>query len=496
MNLTTLLEMVASGNGDTVLIGSKEQGLTGEELRARASAGAKLIQDAGSQTVVYLGGNGPAFPVALFAAAYAAVPFLPLNYRLSAEQIDEILARQPKPFLISDDPLRTGHGALSLEEFLNLAAPGGAPHEPGGADGEDIAVLLMTSGTTAAPKSAVLRHRHLTSYVLGSVEFASAEPGDATIVCVPPYHIAAVANLISNLYAGRRVVYLDHFTAADWLDIVTKEQITNAMVVPTMLVRIVRELDKRGTPGPGSLRGLSYGGAKIAATVLADALRLFPTTGFVNAYGLTETASSIAVLGPEDHRDALASEDPHVRARLASVGRALPGVEIEIHDPLGRPCAPGVVGDIVVRGPQIAGEYKESGSLVDPAGWFHTRDLGHIDGEGFIFVQGRSDDTIIRGGENIAPAEIEDVLARHPAVADVAVAAIPHEEWGQGIGAFVVLKEGQTEEEDELKNWVRSQLRSSKTPDLVRFVPELPTTPTGKILRRDLVRSLATEAAR
>jgi acyl-CoA synthetase (AMP-forming)/AMP-acid ligase II len=264
------------------------------------------------------------------------------------------------------------------------------------------------------------------------------------------------------------------------------------MVVPTMLARIVGELNSRGTRGPASLRSVSYGGAKIAAEVIEEALRLFPDTGFVNAYGLTETASSIAVLGPEDHRDAAASTDPAVRARLGSVGRPLPSVEIEVHDDDGRVCAPGEVGDIFVRGPQVAGEYLEAGSKVQSDGWFPTRDRGYVDEGGYLFVRGRSDDTIIRGGENIAPAEIEDVLGRHPAVLECVVAGVPDVEWGQRIGAFVLVRPGGIVSEDELRTWVRERLRGSKTPDRVVFVGEFPTTPTGKVVRRDLV-ALVTE---
>jgi len=496
MDLLTLLEMVAAGMGDRVLIGEKATGLTGEELRARSAAGGRLVTDANVATVVYLGGNGPVFPVALFSAAAAHVPFLPLNYRLSDDQLREIFSRQESAYVITDSPERAAELApsfpsISLDDFLEATAkvPEGAPLV--GGDANDIAVLLMTSGTTAAPKSAVLRHHHLTSYILGSVEYASAEDTDATIVSVPPYHIAAVANLLSNLYAGRRIVYLDHFTAADWLDVVEHEAITNAMVVPTMLARITRELDARGKTGPATLRSLSYGGAKVAANIIADALRLFPNTGFVNAYGLTETSSSIAVLGPDDHRDAVASEDPDVRLRLASVGRALPSVEIEVHDLDGKPCAPGVVGDIVVKGAQVAGEYLEGGSRLTEGGWFPTRDLGYLDSEGFLFVQGRADDTIIRGGENIAPAEIEEVVATHEAVLECAVAGVPDEEWGQRIAAFIVLKEGHTLTADELRAYVRERLRGSKTPDVVSFLTELPATPTGKILRRQLVQDFA-----
>jgi acyl-CoA synthetase (AMP-forming)/AMP-acid ligase II len=491
MNLTMLLEMVAEGAPARVLIGDRHDGLTPADLLSRALAGADLIADSGARTVLYLGGNGPVVPVALFSASYADVPFLPLNYRLGDEQLADIVARQDMPLVITDTPERVpGLPAISLDEFMTRITGAGSDPDGSGADPESVAVLLMTSGTTAAPKSAVLRHRHLTAYVLSTVEFLSAGESDATLVSVPPYHIAAVANLISNLFAGRRIVYLDHFTAAGWLDKVTSQGVTHAMVVPTMLVRIVEELKATGRPAPTTLRSVSYGGAKIPPSALGDALTLFPDTGFVNAYGLTETASSIAVLGPEDHRDALASDDAAVQARLGSVGRALPGVEIEVHDSDGNVCPPGVVGSIVVRGPQVAGEYLEGGSRVDGAGWFPTRDEGYIDEAGFIFVQGRADDTIIRGGENIAPFEIENVLAEHEWVRDCAVAGVPDEEWGQRIAAFVVLKPGVRADADKLRDFARARLRSSRTPDEFIFVPELPTTPTGKVLRRELVATM------
>ncbi|GAA3947256.1 fatty acid--CoA ligase family protein [Microbacterium soli] len=490
-----MLDMSATAMSDRILIGTKAEGLTPAELRRRALAGAAHIRKSGALVVGYLGGNGPEFPVALFAAAYAGVPFLPLNFRLSDEQLDEILERQEGLLLLTRDAKRIGTGAFSLDEFERIAREGvgeeATPTEP-----DEVAVILMTSGTTAAPKSALLRHQNLTSYIFSSVDFASTEPKAATIVSVPPYHIAAVANMLSNLFAGRRVVYLDHFSAEEWLDVVHREGITNAMVVPTMLSRIVHALEESGQDAPPTLRGISYGGAKVPATVLQRALEVFPEVGFVNAYGLTETASSIAILGPDDHREAIASEDPLVRARLGSVGRALPGVEIQVQDKNGNPCPPGVEGDIVVRGPQVAGEYRESGSLVNEDGWFRTRDLGYIDADGYIFVNGRADDTIIRGGENIAPAEIEEVLFRHEAVQDVAVAGVPNEEWGSVIAAFIVLKPGRSLDRDEVRDYARQHLRSSKTPDEVYFVEEIPTTPTGKVLRRHLVEGLLEGAAR
>ena len=184
-----------------------------------------------------------------------------------------------------------------------------------------------------------------------------------------------------------------------------------------------------------------------------------------------------------------------MRARLGSVGRALPSVEIEVHDPDGLPCPPGVVGRH-----RRARARRSPASTWRPAagwtarGWFPTRDRGHIDEDGFLFVEGRSDDTIIRGGENIAPSEIESVLTEHECVADVAVAGMPDDEWGQRIGAFVVVKPGVRPDADVLREFVRGRLRSSKTPDDIVFLPELPTTPTGKVLRRKLVADIGKDA--
>jgi acyl-CoA synthetase (AMP-forming)/AMP-acid ligase II len=494
MNLTALLDMAASAMGDRILIGDRTSGLTAQSLRDKAIAGAAVVKKSNARVLAFHGGNDSAFPIALFSAAYAGIPFLPLNYRLSVEQLTEILAKQDAPMLLSNDSTLVGASDMLISDFL-ATIEHNEHDEPTPTDSDGVAVLLMTSGTTAAPKSAILRHRNLTSYILASVDFASAEPDDATIVSVPPYHIAAVANLLSNSFAGRRIVYLDHFTAESWIDTVESQGITNAMVVPTMLARIVRELDARGTNGPSALRSISYGGAKVSPTVLRRAIDLFPGTDFVNAYGLTETASSIAILGPEDHRTAVSSDDPIVAARLGSVGRALPGVTIEIHDDFGVPSPANTVGNIVVKGPQIAGEYREAGSLVDANGWFHTRDLGYIDDEGFVYVQGRADDTIIRGGENIAPAEIEDVLHRHEAIHEAVVAGVPDEEWGQAIAAFVVAMPDSSIDEDAVKQWTRLHLRSSKTPDRVYFVDEVPTTPTGKILRRVLVDGVTLQQA-
>ena len=504
MGIELLLDIAESSVPDRAVLGRKDDGLTLSRLAALAAGGAMTIRDSGAKTVAFLGANGPAFPVAIFAAARAGVPVSPLNYRLGAEQLNGLLGRLDDPLIVADPDqvaaLRELSGAeggrdkvLSTGEWMEragAAAAAGAGDElflP--ADDDSPAVLLFTSGTTSTPKCVVLRHEHLLAYVLQTVDPGSAAEGDAALVSVPPYHVAGTATVLTNVYAGRRLLYLPQFTPAGWLDLVAAEEITSAMVVPTMLARIVEHLGDAPAQVP-SLRALAYGGARLPQPVLERALRLFPDVDFANAYGLTETSSTIAVLGPDDHRAAVATDDPAARARLGSAGRLVAGVEGEIRAPDGAVLGTGEPGELWVRGPQISGEYVGLGSTLDDGGWFPTKDRAWLDEEGYLFIEGRMDDTIIRGGENIAPAEIEDVLLDHPDVREVAVLGRPDEEWGERIVAFVVPARWPAPEVTTLQDWVRQRLRGSKTPDEVLFREELPHTDTGKLLRRELVRDL------
>ena len=475
MNITMILEMAASA-GSRPVVTANGRSLTAPELLARARSAADRFRP--YPAVLYLAANHVAYPVALFGAALAGVPFVPLNYRLGEQQLKALQDRHPGALVLHP---------TDLEAVLEPGSARADSSDPADSlqDRDGPAVLIYTSGTSAEPKAAVLRHRHLLAYILNTLEFASAEAEDAALVAVPPYHIAGLTNLLTNLYTGRRVVYLAGFEAKEWLETVRRERITHAMLVPTMLARIVAVVPE-GDAGTPTLRSLAYGGARTPRPVLEQALRIFPGTGFVNAYGLTETASSIAVLGPDDHRTAVVSSDPIVRDRLGSVGRALPGIEFEIRpDADGEPVGPGETGLVFVRGEQISGEYG-SRSVLDAVGWFATRDRGRLDADGYLFIEGRADDTIIRGGENIAPEEIEDVLLTHPGVVEAVVIGVPDPEWGQRLVAVLV---GDADP-GEIQQWVRDRLRSSKTPDAVVFRNELPKTETGKILRRVLLTDL------
>jgi len=236
-----------------------------------------------------------------------------------------------------------------------------------------------------------------------------------------------------------------------------------------------------------TLRALAYGGGRMPLPVIERAMRLFPpTASFTNAYGLTETSSTLSVLGPEEHRAALAGGDAMARQRLASVGRPLPGIEVQVRGPGGEVLPPGERGEIHVRGEQVSGEYLDGNSRLQADGWFPTRDGGYLDSAGYLFVEGRMDDIIVRGGENLSPGEIEAVLHEHEAVSDCAVVGVPDEEWGEAVAAVVALETGRSASARELQTHVRARLRSSRVPTSVHFVDELPYSETGKLLRRQI----------
>ena len=493
MHLSAFVEMVESGFDDRVLLGDQKSRITGTEFGCLVRLGATQIHNK-CASVIYVGENHSLLPVALFAAAWAGVPFVPANYRLEDRQLHLLIERYPNSLVLTDpstfDRL-TGFSPKVFDEWLSelstidLEEVGSTEQAE---NDDDVAVVLFTSGTTSEPKSALLRHRHLMAYLLGSVEFGSAESSEAVLVSVPPYHVAGIANMLSNLFSGRRLVYLQSFSAQEWLTRVDDEKITHAMVVPTMLSRIVEYLDG-GVLSTSTLRTLSYGGAKVSERVIRQALQAFPNTGFVNAYGLTETASTIAVLGPDDHRDALSSDDPILQRRLSSVGQVLPMVEIEVRDEHEQVVAAGESGLIYLRGEQVSGEYAGM-SLLDDDGWFCTRDQGSIDVDGYLYIEGRVDDTIIRGGENIAPAEIESVLLAQTGIAEACVVGLPDDEWGQRIVAVVVCSEGHSVDVKDLQDSVRDVLRGSKTPEEIIIRDSLPHTETGKMLRRVVLSEL------
>jgi len=497
MRTPLLLDIAADACSDRLAIGGRDGGLDFTAYRARASRVAAWLVGKSKANTAFLGMNGDALPVLLFASGMAGTPFVPLNYRLADGDLNKLIARTAPAMLIADDQMLPriapveGVELVARSDFETAFLRGDVPDPVMLDEAEnDIAVLLFTSGTTGDPKAAVLRHGNLTSYVMSTVEFLGAEEEEAALVSVPSYHIAGISAILTAAYGGRRIVYLPAFTAEDWVATVAREAITHAMVVPTMLGRILDVMVETGETLP-TLRALSYGGGKMPEPVIARALSALPHVAFVNAYGLTETSSTIALLGAEDHRAAFASDDPVIRRRIASVGQPLPSLELEIRREDGSCCGVGEHGEIHVRGEQVSGEYLHKKAIADD-GWFATNDAGWLDEGGYLFVEGRLDDVIVRGGENISPGEIEDVLRGFDDIADCAVLGIPCVQWGEKVVAVIVSRSG-APDTDAMAATIRARLRSTKTPEQWFVRDELPYNETGKLLRRILKAELAEE---
>lgn len=497
MNIALLLDLAADTFGDRVALTDDSGERTFAGLRSLArSVGPVLASDTG--TLAFADAGSAAVPTALFGAAWAGVTYAPLNFRLPALSLAAQLERLDAPWTVASHDLadRLGlPGGRTTARWMATVDAAAVQDVGGGGDYEPEpvrpAVILFTSGSSGTPKAAVLTHENLLSYVMETVEFAGAGADEALMLAAPPFHIAGVAAVLSSVYAGRRIVPLAGFDPEDWLRRARDQRATHAFVVPTMLARIVRSMAADPDLRVPTLRSLSYGGARIALPVLEQALDLFPAVDFVNAYGLTETSSTIAVLGPEEHREAMSSSDPAARRRLHSAGRPLPGVEVAVIGDDGTPVGVGTTGQIRVRGPQVGGRYLDSASGLDGDGWLITGDVGSLDSDGYLFVDSRADDVIIKGGENLSPSEIEDVLLRHRWVVAAAVVGIPDPEWGETVAAAVVVEAGSGAADtgataEELTAWVREHLGSFKAPVRIELLAELPTTATGKVLRRSV----------
>lgn len=488
MRIPLFLDLVADTYPDRTAVICGDQQWTYDALRQASIRLGCYLSERSLEHVGFMGVNSPIFPITLFAAGRANLTMAPLNYRLPDDRLRSLVERLAPAILIVDDDMAhrvediNGVILLKSSKVLEIVKSQTAQKIPPATEDNECAVLLFTSGTSGEPKAALQGHQHLTSYVLQTLEFLGSDEDEATLVSVPPYHIAAVSAVLSSVYIARRIIQLDTFKADYWIKVVLQHQITHAMMVPTMLEQVLDLLRKKNESLP-SLRAVAYGGGKMHRTTILNALLLMPNVGFANAYGLTETSSTITVLGPEVHDQARSGDIDAIR-RLDSVGLPVPGIELKICDGDGSVLGIGCRGEVWVRGDQVSGNYKGQ-NLKDQNGWFATRDLGWLDEDGYLFLDGRLDDVIVRGGENISPGEIEEVLRQHPDVINAAIVGTPDAYWGERIVAFMIVKNSISDDE-ELRQWVRSRLRSTKVPEEFHYCDELPYNETGKLLRRVL----------
>jgi len=390
-----------------------------------------------------------------------------------------------KHFISIDAP---HEGMLNYEEVIASSSPDEIFTEIGD---DDTTILMYTAGTTGFPKGVMLSHNSFAIYVLENVTPADPVTEEKNILTVPLYHVAGVQAMMAAVYGGRSMIMERQFDPEEWMRLVQAEQVDRAMMVPTMLKQIVDHPDF-AKYDLSSLRVITYGAAPMPLEVIKKAMDIFPGVSFINAFGQTETASTITTLSPQDHVITGTDEEKERKLkRLSSIGRPMSDVEMKIFDEEGKELPQGEVGEIVARGPRVmAGYWKDeekTEKTIDKDGWVHTGDMGYVDEDGYFFLAGRATDMIIRGGENISPEEVEAVLHSYPKIEEAAVIGIPDEEWGEVPKAICVLKEGYEDcTAEEIMEYCRANLASYKRPRVVEFIDELPRNPMGKVLKRVL----------
>ncbi len=511
MNTANFLTIPAAILPDQEIMVFEGQRYTYQEtivrVRRLAAALAGLGVSKGDRIGV-LDTNSSRYVEAYFASSMLGAVFVPLNYRAKAQELEYMITTAGARMLMVGDryaslvsdlrhrlpgvseyvALQSSQpGMASFEELIAQACEDGDEAE---VDEEDVNILLYTSGTTGPPKGVMLTYGDFFAYVCGNTELADGTPRGGALLCVPLYHIAGITSLMTSFFTGRTLVMLRQFEPSEWLAAVQRERITHAFLVPTMLKRVL-DHPEFGRYSCTTLEVLAYGAAPMPLPVIRRAIDMFPATvGFVNAFGQTETTATVTMLLPEDHRlEGTAQEVERKLRRLSSTGRPLPDVEVRIVDAQGVEVKRGEIGEVTVRTSRLMKGYLSPGDATAQTmvnGWLHTRDLGWMDEEGYLYLSGRADDLIIRGGENISPAEVETVLQSHPAIEEVVIIGVPDEDWGEQVMAVVVLRAGSTLTAEEVIDWCRQRLASFKKPDRVEFVTELPRNPLGKVLRKDL----------
>jgi long-chain acyl-CoA synthetase len=476
--------------------GERELGYGELDERSNRLAQALLARGVGAGTrIAYLDRSSPEVVELLFAASKVGAVLVPLNWRLAAPELAAVLADAQAPVLIAGPAFRevaedvlqrlspppdlvvVGEGYERWLAAHELRDPG-ARGEPG-----DVIVQMYTSGTTGVPKGVLTTHGNLAVTAQTSLRWGFDERS-VSLTPLPMFHIGGIGWAYCGLWHGATTVLVSEFAAEGVLDILERRRVTNAVLVPTMLQMLT------AVPGAGerdfsALRSIAYGAAPITTTVLKASLRTFGCALF-GLYGLTESTGGVVALEPGDHDPGGPRE--HL---LRSAGRPYPWVELRVADPVsGRPLGPREVGEVWLRGPNVTPGYfnrpAETAAALTPDGWLRTGDGGYLDEDGFLFLTDRIKDMIVSGGENVYPVEVEEALAQHAGVADVAVIGVPHPHWGEAVKALVVPRPGARPAAEELIAFARERLAGYKLPRSVDFVAELPRTPSGKVLKREL----------
>ena len=418
---------------------------------------------------------------------------MPVNWRLAPPEIEYIVNNGTAKLMLCDRGFSSAFGQVKAptikstvitEEFSEWCGknkPIEKEHKP---NPEETALQLYSSGTTGLPKGVELTHGNLAAGMMGSVPAAIGYQGapDVMLNALPTYHIAGVGvALLTASKGGASVLYPD-FDPVLVIKAIAEHRITHSFLVPAM-IQFMLQVPGANKADYSSLKGISYGASPISEKVLLDAMRTFKCR-FIQVYGLTETTGAITALPPEDHDP----EGPKQHL-LRSAGKPIEGVALRVVDPAGgEDCPEGQVGEVWIRTAQNMKGYWANPKATGQAfvkDWFRSGDAGYLRG-GYLFLHGRIKDMIVSGGENIYPAEVENALMQHPAVADGAVIGVPDEQWGEAVKACVVLKKDFEVKEKDIIDFMRARIAHFKCPKSVDFVESIPRNPTGKILKRVL----------
>ena len=453
----------------------------GELDQSSSALAAGLVSKLGVKPgdhVAILDKNTDQYIELLYALDKAGAIATPINWRLTGDEVAKVVGDAEAVAIVAGEAFESQADAAGVRVvgFNELPRNGGGdPHRD---DERNVMWQLYTSGTTGLPKGAMLSGQNL--FGLTSV-FATEVPetrvGGRALVAMPLYHIGGCGWALAAMLTGSCAVLMSEFIPQQVLENFEQQKVETAFLVPAALLFLTSLPESQGRDY-STLKNILYGASPISQAVLQRSIDTFKCR-FTQVYGLTETTGAITFLQHQDH----------VGEKLLSCGRAAFGADMKVVDPDGKEVPHGEIGEIVYRGPGVMQGYwnrpKDTADQIRD-GWFYTGDAGTEDEGGFFYIKDRIKDMIVSGGENIYPAELESVLAAHPAVADVAVIGVPDQQWGETVKAVIVLRPGQELTEADLIEWSRPKLAGYKRPRSVDFTDSIPRNPSGKILKREL----------